>query len=133
MSRAKPPVPDADDAFFCEGAADGKLLLQRCGDCGAVCHPPLPMCPECQSLSRQAYEAAGTGTVYSWIRSVHPTEPDAEARIVVLVELDEGVRMVSNLCEIELDDVRAGMPVEVVFRDLGEFVAPQFRPVSKGA
>jgi uncharacterized protein len=133
MANAIPPNVDRDDAFFWEGAAQGKLLLQRCGDCHTICHPPLPMCPACQSLHRSTSEASGRGTVYSWIQSRHPTEPDAEGRIVALVELEEGVRLVSNLRDTALDDVRVGMEVEVVFDDLGGFVAPQFRPSLRGA
>jgi uncharacterized OB-fold protein len=128
MSRAIPPAVGHDDEFFWEGAARHELLLQRCADCGTICHPPLPMCPACQSLRREAFEVSGNGTVYSWIRSKHPTDPDAEPRIVVLVELDEGARLVSNLRDVALDEVRNGMRVEVFFDDLGGFVAPQVRP-----
>jgi uncharacterized protein len=133
MPHAIPPSIDRDDAFFWEGAARGRLMLQRCGDCGSVCHPPLPMCPACQSLGRESFEASGRGSVYSWIQSVHPSEPDAAPRIVALVELDDGVRLVSNLRDVDLADVRVGMEVEVVFEDLGGFVAPQFRPLPAGA
>lgn len=66
--------------------------------------------------------------MYSWIESKHPTEPDAAPRVVAIVELDEGVRLVSNLVDIALDDVHHGLAVEVTFSDLGGFTAPQFRP-----
>jgi uncharacterized OB-fold protein len=125
---AIPPAVGPDDAFFWEGAASGRLLLQRCADCGTICHPPLPMCPACQSLAHEPFEASGRGTVYSWIRSVHPNEPAGEARIVAVVDLEEGARLVSNLCDVDAADVHTGLAVEVVFRDLGGFVAPQFRP-----
>ncbi|HEV8298830.1 MAG TPA: OB-fold domain-containing protein [Acidimicrobiales bacterium] len=133
MPRAIPPNVGHDDAFFWEGAAEGKLLLQRCADCRTICHPPLPMCPVCQSLRHEPFAASGRGSIYSWIRSKHPTEPDAEPRIVVLVELEEGVRLVSNLRDTALEDVHTGMAVQVVFDDLGGFIAPQFQPVVTGA
>jgi uncharacterized OB-fold protein len=133
MSRAIPPSIGPDDQFFWDGANEGKLLLQRCPDCLTICHPPLPMCPACQSLAREAFVASGRGTVYSWIRSAHPTEPDAAPRLVALVELEEGPRLVSNLCDVDITDVHNDMAVEVVFEDLGGFVAPQFRPSPAGA
>ena len=77
----------------------------------------------------ETQESAGRGIVHSWILSHHPTEPDAEPRIVVLVELEEGPRLVSNLCDIDAADVRNEMPVEVCFRELDGVLLPQFRPV----
>lgn len=127
-----PPVPDADDPFFWDGAREGKLLLQACSDCGAIRHPPAPMCARCRSLKWEAREASGRGSVYSWIVSRHPTEPDAQPRVVVLVQLDEGVRLVSNLVGVDPGDVRNDMPVEVVFVDYDGTVLPQFRPTNAG-
>jgi uncharacterized protein len=121
------PVPDADDAFFWDGVRRGALLLQACADCGAIRHPPAPMCARCRSLRWEAREASGRGTVYSWIVSRHPTAPDTQPRVVVLVQLDEGVRVVSNLVEADPGDVRNDMPVEVVFVDYDGTVLPQFR------
>ncbi|HVM66326.1 MAG TPA: zinc ribbon domain-containing protein, partial [Acidimicrobiales bacterium] len=97
MPRVVAPVTDADNRFFWDGVRDGRLLIQRCSGCGAVRHPPGPMCPRCQSLDWEAIEASGRGTIHSWVLSHHPTEPDAEPRVVVLVDLEEGVRMVGNL------------------------------------
>ena len=77
-----------------------------------------------------ARESAGRGRVYSWIVSHHPTQPDAAPRIVVLVELEEGVRLVSNLHGIDPVDVRNDMPVEVCFVAFDGVVLPQFGPSS---
>ncbi len=98
MPAATAPNPADDEAFFWEGARRGRLLLQRCGACKAFCHPPLPMCPDCQSLQREIVESTGRGSVYSWIRSRHPSDPGSESRIAALVQLEEGVRLVANLC-----------------------------------
>jgi uncharacterized OB-fold protein len=126
------PVVGHDDGFFWEGVAEGKLLLQRCADCGRVRQPPTPMCPNCRSLKTDTQQSTGKGTVYSWILSHHPTEPDAEPRIVVLVDLDEGVRLVSNLIEVDQADVDNGMAVEVCFRQFeGGVTLPQFRPAAR--
>ena len=53
----------ADDAFFWDGAAEGKLLIQRCTDCGTLRHPPAPMCGNCGSLAWDAAESSGRGRV----------------------------------------------------------------------
>jgi uncharacterized OB-fold protein len=127
MPRIIPPNPDRDDEFFWNGVKEGKLLILRCADCKTLRHPPVPMCPNCGSVKRDAQESTGRGTIYTWIRSHHPTEPDAAPRVVVLVELEEGIRMVSNLQGVDVEDVRNGMPVEVFFQDFDGVVLPQFR------
>jgi len=68
--------------------------------------------------------------VYSFVMPQHPPDPFIEGRyIVVLVDLEEGVRIVSNLREVDPDDVMIGMPVEVVFETFdSDIVLHQFRP-----
>jgi uncharacterized OB-fold protein len=121
-----------DDDFFWAGVKEGRLLLQKCSACGALRQPPGPMCSKCQSLEWHAHEACGHGAVYTWIVSKHPTEPDANPRIVALIELEEGVRMVSNLQGIESGDIRSGLPVELFFAEVNGQVLPQFRPAAGG-
>ena len=129
MPEVQAPIPGRDDAFFWEGVAQHRLLLQHCAQCDHVRMPPGPMCPQCHSLEWEARDASGRGTVHSWILSHHPTEADAAPRIVVLVDLAEGVRLISNLL-CDLDDVEPEMPVEVVFRDYHGVVLPQFVPAA---
>ena len=75
------------------------------------------MCPACNSLEWDTVESSGRGTVYSFVMPQHPPMPFMEyPYIVALIELDEGVRLVSNLCEIAPDDVEVGMPVEVFYQ-----------------
>jgi uncharacterized OB-fold protein len=120
------------DSYFWDGVADRTLLLRRCSGCGELQHPPTPMCGNCHSLEWETQKATGRGTVYSWIVSKHPSQPDEQPpRIVVLVELDEGVRLVSNLVDIDPADVRNDMAVEVTFVEQGDdVVLPQFKPVA---
>jgi uncharacterized OB-fold protein len=133
MPAVVPPAIGPDDEYFWEGARAGKLLLQRCRACGEVRHPPVPMCPECGSLEWQPQEAAGRGTVFSWIVSRHPNKPDDEPRIVAVVELDEGIGMVTNLQNVDPSAVENEMAVEVCFTEFdGGVVLPQFRPVAHG-
>ena len=133
MPHAVSPTVDRDDAFFWDGVAQGKLLLRRCRTATVWQHPPTPMCPACGSLEWDAQELSGRGPVHSWIVSRHPTEPDDCARIVALVELDEGVRLVSNLAggRARRREQRHGGRGHV--QDVEGVTLPQFRPAGGGA
>ena len=130
MPHAVAPTVDRDDEFFWNGVAEGKLLARRCARCRRIQQPPSPMCPQCGSLDWDVEELSGRGTLHSWIVSHHASEPDDAARIVGLIELDEGIRLVSNLQGIEKAAVRNDMPLEVVFMDVDGVRLHQFRPVS---
>ncbi len=128
MPAVIPPVPNRDDQPFWDGVREGRLLLQRCADCTQLRHPPQPMCPACGSLAVELQEASGRGTVFTWLISA-PSHPEATERIAALVELEEGVRLVSNLVGIGRDEARIGMPVEVTFVEVQPgLTLPQFRP-----
>jgi uncharacterized OB-fold protein len=127
-----PPNPTLDDQFFWDAIAEGRLVFQRCSSCGVVRHPPAPLCGDCHSTDWDTQESSGHGHVYTWILSHHPTKPDAEARIVVLVELDDGVRFVSNLLGVQQADARNGMEVVLSIEDVDGVVLPQFRPAGVG-
>ncbi len=130
MPQVIPPSVERDDEYFWAGVARGELLLQQCTDCATLRHPPVPMCGDCHSVRWHTCPAAGTGRVHSWIVSKHPTEPDDDARIVVLVELDEGLRFVANLVDADPATVENEMRVELCFRTYGDTTLPQFRPVA---
>jgi uncharacterized OB-fold protein len=129
MPRVIPPAPGRDDQYFWAGVAEDRLLGRRCAGCDYLQHPPSPMCPRCGSVEWVVTELAGTGSVYSWVVSRHPSQPDEDARIVALIELDEGVRMVSNLRGVELAGLYPGLRVEVGFPEVGGVKLPQFSPV----
>jgi 3-oxo-4,17-pregnadiene-20-carboxyl-CoA hydratase alpha subunit len=110
------PVVSRDTAFFWDGTAAGELRIQRCGDCGALRHPPGPMCPACGVGRPEYLVAAGTGEVYSYVVQHHPPVPGKQLPIVVaLVQLTEGVRMVGELLGASPERVRIGLPVRVEF------------------
>lgn len=129
-----PPVVTLDAKFFWEHANKGELVCQRCTDCGEFRFPPRPMCPHCHSLEREIVALSGRGTVYSWIRPLHPQPAGFdEPPTVAVIELEEGFRMVSNLCDIAFEDVRAGLPVEVTFAPtMKNKQVPVFRPAGGG-
>ena len=121
-----------DSAFFWEAARREQLVGQRCQACGKLRQPPRPMCPHCNSIEREEQVLSGRGTVYTWVMPRYPVIPGhEEGRIVVVINLEEGIRMVSNLCEIAYEDVTRDMAVEVFFEEAQNgFKIPLFRPVA---
>lgn len=131
-ARRPRPSTNQDNAFFFEGAGEGKLLIQRCGGCGRLQHPPTPVCPECGSFDRDVVEAGGRGRVHSFVVNHHPQVDGFEYPLVVaLVDLDEGVRLVTNLVGVEPQDVRIDMAVEAELVPVDdELTLPLFRPAA---
>ncbi|MCZ0988220.1 bifunctional MaoC family dehydratase N-terminal/OB-fold nucleic acid binding domain-containing protein [Streptomyces diastatochromogenes] len=132
--RRPRPVVNRDTAGFWEGVAQHRLLIQRCTGCGTLRHPWLPGCNACGCLDWDTVEASGEGTVYSYVVMHHPPFPAFEPPYAVgLIELAEGVRMVSNVVGVPYDKVRIGLPVRVEFRgyedEEGALVLPVFRVV----
>lgn len=127
------PMPDRATAEHWEAAREHRFLLQQCADCGTRQFFPQPYCRGCLSENLEWIEASGRGKVYSFTVVHRPPTMVFEADVpytVALVELDEGVRMMSNIVGIEPDDVRVDMPVEVVFDDITPAISlPRFRPV----
>jgi uncharacterized OB-fold protein len=124
------PVVTADNEGFWLAAAEHRLVIQRCAHCGALHHPPRPMCPVCRSTELEWVDARGTGTVHSYALLHHPRHPAFDYPVpAVLVELDEGVRILSNLVGIDPHAIHIGMPVQVDFEPAGdELAVPVFRP-----
>lgn len=132
------PAPDPDSAPFWAGCREGRLLLQKCSGCGAFRYPPGPVCPHCRSREAEWVQSAGRGKVYSWIVVTHPVPKEVYAAdvpyVVALIELDEGVRIASNIVGCAPAEVRGDMRVEVRFDDVAPGVTlPRFRPAGSGA
>ena len=112
------PVYPVDSAFFWEGLEVGELRIQRCGGCGKLRHPPRPMCPWCRSVESGHVVASGRGEVYSFVVHHRPEVPGRDHPFaVVLVQLDEGTRIVGNTVGCDPADVKVGMPVRVEFAE----------------
>ncbi|HEX7740693.1 MAG TPA: OB-fold domain-containing protein [Marmoricola sp.] len=111
------PTRNRDNDFFWEGTAAGELRIQKCGNCGALRHPPGPTCPQCLTFDREYVVSAGTGTVFSYVVHHHPPIPGHQLPIrLALVDLDEGVRMVATADA----DVEIGDRVQVAFRRIDD-------------
>ena len=124
------PVQRIDTAFFWEACERGELVAQKCPACNRLWHPPRPMCPTCHSTEKEVEQLSGKGTVLSWVKQVHPPAfffP--ESPIAALVELDEGIRLVTNVVGIPSTDMRNGMRVSVGFeKTKGGKAVPVFHP-----
>jgi uncharacterized protein len=131
----RPPV-SPDTEFFWAGTGVGELRIQRCGECGALRHPPGPACLSCGITSKQEYQvSAGTGTVYSYVVHRHPPVPGKQLPIIIaLVELTEGVRVMAELTGIDPDKVHIGLPVRASFIRIDDgLVLPGWRPDERDA
>ena len=122
-----------DDGAIWQGASEGSLLLKSCGDCGQICHPPLPMCPHCQSVRGAHKAASGKASLVSWLVSQHPGDAAGPHRVVIVVRLEEGVNFVSKLIGAPAATLYEGMPLEVCFEDADGMTLPVFRPAGARA
>lgn len=122
------PIQRIDTAFFWKGCEDGEFLAQKCNPCDKLWHPPRPMCPTCHSTEKTYEKLSGKGKVLSWIRQIRPGSFGfKESPYVILVELEEGLRLVSNLESETAPEF--GMSVKVDFaKTSGGKAVPIFRP-----
>lgn len=128
--RRRPrPVINRDNAGFWEGVERHRLLIQRCTACGTLRFPWLPGCGACGSPDWDTVESGGEGTVYSYVVMHHPPFPAFDPPYAVgLIELAEGVRIVSNVVGVPHDQVRIGLPVRLEFQRYDEELElPVFR------
>jgi uncharacterized protein len=130
VTRPDPSVTEDSEVFW-SGADDSRLVAQRCSACGALRHPPRPMCPHCHSLDFEPQELSGRGTVYSFAILHHPQNPAFEYPVLAaLIDLEEGVRLMSNLRGLDPSDIEIGMPVVVSYvPTVGGHQVPVFEPV----
>ena len=126
------PTLDEPSSFFWTSGADGKLRFLRCAACSYLIHPPAPICPQCESREAAPAEVSGRATVHSFTVNHQSWDGTTDPYVIALVTIDEqpDVRLTTNLVDIEPDDVRIGMPVEVVFEDHAPVFFPLFRPVA---
>lgn len=99
---AHPPAPkaDLDSAFYWDGLRQHKLLMQCCSDCRRFRFPPMPVCPFCASPRSELSEAAGRGSIYSWIvvrRAFDAAFRDQVPYTLATIDLEEGARTVARL------------------------------------
>ena len=133
MPEISKPVPaiTPDLREFFEGARAGRLMVQKCDSCGRLRFPAHDLCSSCNSTASRWVPVSGRGEVFSFNimhQVYHPGFAGEVPYAVVVVELEEGCKFISNLLGVKPHDIRCGMPVEVVFEKLSDEVSiPKFR------
>ena len=141
MTETQRPLPNPTTltAGFWEATARGELAIQRCLGCRRYRHYPQAMCPHCHSMESEWSKVSGRGVIHSYTvahQAFHPYWSDKVPYVVATVELEEGVRLVDDMIDLDPSAVRIGLPVEVYFDPVSdEITLPKFRvlePTDKG-
>lgn len=136
MADQKPyilPLPKARGraAEFYQFCKNHELRFQRCDDCLTWRHIPRDMCAKCGSLKWQWAQSSGKGTLFSWTTATQPMMSQFAESVPyspAIVELEEGVRMVTWLVGVKPEELQLGMPLQVAFDDVTpEVTLPKFK------
>ncbi len=132
MTPPRPqPKPTADTLPFWQAANEDRLVVQTCRNCGNTQFYPRGFCVSCLSDDLDWVQSAGRGAIYSFtVCRVpgHPSMADQVPYAMALVDLDDGIRMLAQIVETDLDQVTIGAPVQVVFQRLSDDIQlPQFK------
>jgi uncharacterized OB-fold protein len=133
MSSISKPIPAVTPELreFFDGARAGRLMVQKCAGCGVLRFPAYELCSKCNSTKSSWVPVSGRGAVFSFNIMHQVYHPGFAAEVpyaVVVVELEEGCKFVSNLIGVKPHEIKCGMPVEVIFERLSDEVSiPKFR------
>ena len=132
IKHPKPGV-DWETRAYWEGCGRNELILQRCRSCGTLQHRPRALCVSCLSDEIEHFPASGRGTIYSFTVTHQNQAPgfrEALPYVLAYVELEEGVRLLTNIVGCSPENVRIGLPVEVEYAQLeGDIAVPRFHPL----
>lgn len=135
MSLQNRPLPTVtlDSEEFWASTRDRAMKLQKCDRCGEFRYYPSPICHFCSSDAFTWTPVSGRGVIYSYSilerAKGNPFEGDTPIAIV-LVTLEEGPVMMSNLIGYEAEEIRIGLPVTLDYEDIegSDITLPMFRP-----
>ena len=133
-SYQKPvPIPDEASQPFYDGARDHRLMIQQCATCGVVIWPVKSRCDNCMQPTVNWVQASGKATLYSFAlmhQVYHPGFASAVPYIIAQVDLEEGLRILTNIVGCASSDLQIGMPLEVTFEAItDEVTQPKLKPV----
>ena len=134
MAEWKKPLPtiSGETRRFWEGCRRGELLIQKCNSCGEYQFYPRGICAKCWTSEIAWVKASGKGTVWAFTVTYQNRTPgfaEDVPYVLALVELEEGVRMFTNIVECEPKDVTIDMPVEATFvQATDQVTVPYFKP-----
>ena len=130
VPRILPRLTAANRPFW-TGGAEGQLLILRCDACDRWVHPPAGECPSCAG-GLHPEPVSGRGTVFTFTVNAHQFHPDVPPPVVIaIVELVEqaDLRIPTNIVGADVEELRCGLPVHVLFERNGEIYVPLFEPV----
>ena len=128
------PLPHIDEEMrpWWEALQRHELYIQKCRDCGYTRYYPRALCTNCQSSKTEWVRCSGRGTIYTFTVTNQNQAPgfrESLPYVMAYVDLDEGLKMLTNIVDCPPDQVRIGMPVEVVYEDVTpEVTLAKFRP-----
>ena len=132
MSAVLPVLSDISRQFY-EGCKEGKLLYQRCQDCATTVFFSRKYCPGCLSENLAWHQSSGKGTIHSFTvtRSFAPSEfRSLTPYVLAVVKLEEGFKMMTNIVNSPMDELRCEQPVQVVFEPVSDDITlPKFELV----
>lgn len=106
------------DAPHEQALAEGRIVMQRCADCGTIIYPAGPCCHACLSPALSWEEMSGRGTLWAYVVYHHAFHPDFADKLpyaVALVRLDEGPQMIAGVSGIEIEELRNGIEMAASF------------------
>ena len=131
MAGGLAPTPTPETAPFWAAAAAGRLSIQRCRTCGRHYFYPRSFCPACQSADVEWTDVSGRGRLVSYVINHRPLPPaDLDVpQVIALVELEEGVRLLTNIVDSPAEPTALPLdaPVSVAFEARGDLKVPVFR------
>ena len=128
------PIPhiDEENRPWWEALKRHELYLQRCRDCGAMRYYPRAQCPDCLSSRTEWVKSSGRGTIYTFTVTYQNQAPgfrESIPYVMAYVELDEGLKVLTNIVDCRPEQAKIGTPVEAVYEDVTDEVALlKFRP-----
>src|SRR5919201_806201 len=125
------PKPTPETQHFWDGTNAGELRLQRCNKCSKAYFPPRPFCPACGNREVTVFKASGKGILYSYVIHHRPVPGFTPPYSIAVVELEEGVRMMTNIvdCPQTPEALQLDMKVQVKFEKLDDKITlPLFAP-----
>ncbi|HXQ48103.1 MAG TPA: Zn-ribbon domain-containing OB-fold protein [Caulobacteraceae bacterium] len=128
------PTVELETRAFWDAASGGVLMLGKCGDCGRLHYYPRPMCPYCWSENVTLTPASGRGVIYTYSTVYVNDLPPFRERlpyVAAQVDLEEGLRITTNIVDCPAKDLSIGLPVTARFNAISDEVTiAVFRPAA---
>ena len=132
-TRPLPNIEEPDTGKFWRATKEQTLTYQKCRSCGALIWYPRMHCTQCLSSDLETLTASGLGTIYSFSvvrQSYHPFFRNLVPYAVAYVDLDEGIRMLTNVTGVDdpVNELKIGQAVKLVWEEHEELSIPLFEP-----